>query len=111
MQHRQPQHQQVPDLPERARPAARHEGETDLRHTAVEHQLDQQVAEDQDDQHDAGQAHEQPGGHLEVAAGGPRGLLGALARGLDEGGRVVDVVEGRALDGADTRDVSGLLSG
>src|SRR4051812_19581463 len=64
VQHRQPQHRQVPDLPERIRPLAADEAEVDRVHALADHQVDDQVAEDQHHQHNAGQAHEEPGEHL-----------------------------------------------
>ena len=56
------------------RPATKRE--VDAVHTVVEHQHDEQVAEDQDDQCEAGEAHEQPGVHLEVVFAGRRGERG-----------------------------------
>ena len=53
VQHGQPQHQQVPDLPERARPATSNESEVDAVHAAIEDVHDQQVTENQTDQDDA----------------------------------------------------------
>src|SRR2546430_6849819 len=44
VQHGEPQHGQVPQLPERRGPAAGHEGEADLADAAVEDELDGQVA-------------------------------------------------------------------
>src|SRR5262245_21480385 len=45
VQHREPEHQEVPDLPERGRPATGHEGEADLGDAAVKDELDEQVAD------------------------------------------------------------------
>ena len=51
MKHGQPQHDQVPGLPEGARPPAGHESEVDALDSAVEHVHDEQVTEDEEDEH------------------------------------------------------------
>ena len=71
----QPEHGQVPDLPERRRPSSGDEAPVDPVHAAVQHVHDQQVTEHQDDQHDAGQPHEQPRIHLEVGPAAGDALL------------------------------------
>src|SRR5947199_154387 len=74
---REPEHAQVPELPERGRPAAGHETPGNAVHAAVQDVHDQQVAEHQDNQHHAGNAHEQPGEQLTVGAARGRALRGA----------------------------------
>src|SRR6476619_2413286 len=79
VQHRQPEHRQVPDLPERVRPLAGDEREVDLVDALAEHQVHEQVPEHEHQEQQARAAHEQPAVQLEVAAaggsatGGPRG--------------------------------------
>src|SRR5690606_10415716 len=62
----QPQHQQVPDLPEGGGPLAADEGEVDALDALAEPQVHEEVAEDEDHQQHAGGAHEQPREHLGV---------------------------------------------
>ena len=68
MQHRQPQQQQVPDLPERVGPFTAHEPEINGVDTFPHHEVYKQVAEEQHHQQNTGQAHAQPGEHLKVIA-------------------------------------------
>src|SRR5699024_11894878 len=85
VQHREPQHREVPDLPERVRPLAGDEAEVELVHAVAQPQVDDEVSEDEDDQDDPGQAHEEPGAQLEAGALG-LGPLVAGARSGDGGG-------------------------
>src|SRR5690606_21527530 len=87
MDHREPQHEQVPDLPADVGPLARDAREVDARGPGVDPEVDDQVPEHEHDEHDPRDAHEQPSGHLGVAARraavrarGPRGA-GHLDRG------------------------------
>src|SRR5437764_11902015 len=63
----EPEHGEVPELPERRGPPAGDEAPVDPVHAAVEDVHDQQVAEHQDDQGQARDPHEQPAVELEVA--------------------------------------------
>src|SRR5512145_2924672 len=76
VQHREPQHREVPDLPEGVGPLARDEGEVDLLDALALPQVHEEVADDEYDEQQPGAAHEQPRVHLEVVAlarlvGGP----------------------------------------
>ena len=66
---REPQHQDVPPLPERAGELAGDEREVDAVDALAEHEVHEQVAEDQHDEHDARDAHVDPAPLLEVRAG------------------------------------------
>src|SRR4051812_5287526 len=90
VQHRQPQHEQVPDLPERARPLAGHEGEVDVVDALADHEVDEEVPEDEHEQDDAGEPHEHPGVELVVRARRLGPLVRAarcVERGCGHGGR------------------------
>src|SRR5690606_33653429 len=81
----QPQHQQVPHLPEGGGPLAADEGEVDALDAVAEPQVHEEVAEHEDDQQRAGAAHEHPREHLGVQAA----LSGAAVAGggiRDRGG-------------------------
>src|SRR5699024_4522928 len=78
----QPQHQQVPDLPEGGGPFPADEGEVDALDALAQPQVHEEVAEDEDHQQQAGGAHEQPREHLGVDA--------ALARAAVAGARIGD---------------------
>src|SRR5699024_4677806 len=83
--HREPQQREVPDLPERAGPLAGDEAEVQALHAVTQPQVDDEVSEDEDDQDDAGQAHEEPGAQLEAGA---LGLVALVAgAGCGDGGR------------------------
>src|SRR5690554_7977089 len=66
--HREPQHEQVPDPPPDVGPLAGDEAEVDARDAVTGDEVDEQVAEDQHDEDDARDPHEEPRGHLGVAA-------------------------------------------
>src|SRR4051812_14145261 len=85
----EPEHHQVPGLPERAGPLAGDEGEVDRLDALSEHEVDEEVAEDQDEQHHAGAAHEQPRPQLEVAAGPGGALVRRARRQLGDGAAAV----------------------
>ena len=68
VQHSQPEQQQIPDLPEGVSPLAAHEAEVDGVDTVTDHEVGEQVTENQHDEYDAGQAHTQPSEHLKVVA-------------------------------------------
>src|SRR5450759_489694 len=84
----EPELQQVPGLPERRGPAAGDEAEVEPLHPAVHHIHDQQVAQNQDHEQDAGQPHEDPALRLAVdrvaacAAPVPRSALPHQLRAL-----------------------------
>ena len=81
MDHREPEHEQVPDLPERRRPLAGDEAEVDRGDALAGDEVDEQVPEDQDEQDHAGRAHEHPAVELGVAARGQAGRAGLGGRG------------------------------
>ena len=68
MQESQPEHRQIPDLPERARPATSNKSEVNSLHSTVKNIHNEQVAEDQENQDDPRNPHEQPAIQLEIAA-------------------------------------------
>ena len=76
---REPQHQHVPPLPERGGELAGDEREVDAVDALAEHEVHEEVAEDEDDQQHARDAHVDPAPLLEVralAADGERGERG-----------------------------------
>src|SRR5699024_1225490 len=79
----QPQHEQVPDLPEGGGPLAAHEGEVDALDALAEPEIHEQVAEHEDHQQHAGGAHEHPREHLGVQTA----LAGAAVAGARIGDR------------------------
>src|SRR6476661_3281478 len=77
----EPEHQQVPGLPEGAAPLAGDEGEVDSVDALAQHEVDEQVPEHEDEQQDAAAPHEDPGPELEVAAAlGDPAVAGLLGR-------------------------------